>query len=863
MFEKTNSYSEKLLSGKTYVLLIAIDEYKDDLFRELSNPVLDSKLIFETLEKYKTDNIETLKNESVTKKNINDKLNELSKEIKENDNLIIFWGGHGKEKEGNGYLILNDSTSSETTWLAYYELIKWLEKINARHITLLINSCFAGSIFSENRGEIEESVAADDMKKQSRWGLVSGSQEVSDGKKDEGSPFATALGKYLNENEKDFVSVREMTKHIKSYVKEKGYFQDPQDGIFDIKKHKNGIFYFQLRENEETLWETTLNENTIDGYYFFIKKFPDGTNAIKAREKLVKLERDRNKLITFFKGIFEKLEVITTQINTDNKFYAPLQREKEANKNRLEELTIKESVQKDWSGLEKSEDIYDWEKFISKYENSDHSSLVEDYLEKGKEVRRRLRKDEKDLDDWKEIVSKTRYQKDITKIQAAYTLYLFKHPHGNQAGRARELIKEIEFYQKAINESNQYKRTKLLEEYQNRYNPTGLFLDRAKNILNADDIKRIKREEESQLEVVKLTNSIEKLQAFILDTYYSEEIRKKAKISLQQLKGELKEGFLNAKNAIGVGKLYSFLKKYQDGSEYSQAKELFDERVQEAYEGAMRDVRIQKSTAPIDSYLLEFKAYEEYEICNIKLAKQEKESFDLDIKEFNDAEKLGEKENYLEYLKNNKNGLFVAEAEDVIKKLEGKEREKILYKKCIEEKEITDLRIFKVEYPASEHIPEITLILVEKEKILNAQKLFKEINELIEIGNREQALQNIYAYLSNFQDEKDYAKVDQFKDQILLWKEEEEKYQEILITTNFEIQRNKCFKFLANDKYTRRHEDVDKLLMNKKANETLSKITNNLSPPNAFPVTLKDTPWWAILIIILLILLVASNLKIL
>jgi len=205
--------------AKTYLLVIGIDKYK--YWRPLENAVKDATDIVGLLTaKYKFENANTvsLYNEKATIQNIYGEMRSLVEKITPNDNLLIYYSGHGfydpllKE----GYWIPVDAhKAADGEYLSNTSIMNLLGKINTRHTLLIADACFSGALFQDaHRGYVENV-----EKTKSRWGLTSGRLEnVSDGRVGGNSPFAEHLIKFLKDNDKNKFPISELVQEVKVNV---------------------------------------------------------------------------------------------------------------------------------------------------------------------------------------------------------------------------------------------------------------------------------------------------------------------------------------------------------------------------------------------------------------------------------------------------------------------------------------------------------------------------------------------------------------------------------------------------------------------------------------------------------------------
>jgi hypothetical protein len=81
-------------------------------------------------------------------------LNQLTKELRETDRLLVFYAGHGAQGSDTSFWIPVDADrDDDTTWFSGDELIRQLRKIPARQVLVIADSCFAGSLIRERDPE--------------------------------------------------------------------------------------------------------------------------------------------------------------------------------------------------------------------------------------------------------------------------------------------------------------------------------------------------------------------------------------------------------------------------------------------------------------------------------------------------------------------------------------------------------------------------------------------------------------------------------------------------------------------------------------------------------------------------------------
>ncbi|EAY25921.1 caspase family protein [Microscilla marina] len=205
--------------AKNYLLLMACDKYK--YWRPLNNPVKDAQDVKKVLlQKYgfQQENVFELMNEEVTAIKVEKAFDQLSELGNNRDNLIIYYSGHGHydKKYDEGFWVPVDGrTSYQSSYIRNADITKYIKRLKFKHVFLIVDACFSGSLFVKGRRGYEEKVES----LKSRWGFASGSLEfVSDGKKGENSPFAKHLLNYLRGSVQDKFPVSQLIQAVKVAV---------------------------------------------------------------------------------------------------------------------------------------------------------------------------------------------------------------------------------------------------------------------------------------------------------------------------------------------------------------------------------------------------------------------------------------------------------------------------------------------------------------------------------------------------------------------------------------------------------------------------------------------------------------------
>ncbi|MCE2414458.1 caspase family protein [Candidatus Poribacteria bacterium] len=173
---------------KNYALLFAVDTY--DHWPKLRYPLVDAINIGRDLEDIYGFEVELIQNP--TKTDILRVLHKYAqKEYTPEDQLLIFFAGHGDFNNNMGYLVSQDTKNPEDDsiregYLSHSYFRDFIDRMACKHILLVLDTCYSGT-FDERlamRGEGEDafrSLSQADVKRiltyTTRWYLTSGANE--------------------------------------------------------------------------------------------------------------------------------------------------------------------------------------------------------------------------------------------------------------------------------------------------------------------------------------------------------------------------------------------------------------------------------------------------------------------------------------------------------------------------------------------------------------------------------------------------------------------------------------------------------------------------------------------------------------
>jgi hypothetical protein len=207
----------KSFSGNRHALVIGTDNYKAKEWDKLENPVYDATDVAEVLTNFYDYKVTLLKDPPMD--TVYKHLSNYYRNLKEDDQFIIYIAGHGDFDEGlldDGFIVCTDSKSPEAdplrnTYIQHTKLKKMINKIPAKQVLVLLDICHGG-VFDENvLGKTRDNPAAsitnrnvlellkDKSQYTTRKVLSSvGKESAFDGRAGKHSPFAAYLLKILN-----------------------------------------------------------------------------------------------------------------------------------------------------------------------------------------------------------------------------------------------------------------------------------------------------------------------------------------------------------------------------------------------------------------------------------------------------------------------------------------------------------------------------------------------------------------------------------------------------------------------------------------------------------------------------------------
>jgi len=237
--------SASLAASKYHALLIAVQDYSDPAMPRLQAPIRDAERLRDVLTKryrFNPSDVTVLRNPK--REGILGELNRLSDALGPNDNLLIFYAGHGHwdQESHQSYWLPKDARQINTAlWVSNSDVEGALRRMKARHVLLIADACYAGALLLR---EIPPDQAMSRLYElPSRKAMTSGSKETVP---DE-SRFLDYLIKRLDANRAPYLPADDLFSSFRTAVMNNSPVQ-PQFGTIVNVGDEGGEFLFPLRQ---------------------------------------------------------------------------------------------------------------------------------------------------------------------------------------------------------------------------------------------------------------------------------------------------------------------------------------------------------------------------------------------------------------------------------------------------------------------------------------------------------------------------------------------------------------------------------------------------------------------------------------
>ncbi|MGH1485282.1 MAG: caspase family protein [Cellvibrionaceae bacterium] len=245
--------------GRYFALIIGNQDYL--YMEDLRSPLQDAERLQDILEsKY---GFSTILLPDASEKNILNALNDLYEQIGPNDNLLIYYAGHGNltqspnsQRQRGYWLPVDAQTDRFTNWISNTVISDHLDRLKARSVLVVADSCYAGNMASDKSpfllGSVNTKLTDQSIKtglsRRSRLVISSGGvKPVLDGIGGQHSMFAGSLIDILDGNNqvlRDNMLFARLTVNIRRRNQIQEVIHAPEMRPIRAAGHGGGDFYF-------------------------------------------------------------------------------------------------------------------------------------------------------------------------------------------------------------------------------------------------------------------------------------------------------------------------------------------------------------------------------------------------------------------------------------------------------------------------------------------------------------------------------------------------------------------------------------------------------------------------------------------
>ena len=241
--------------GQFYALIIGNADYK--AYPALKTPINDAKsveLILRERYGYKTTLLVNANRHAIMSA-----LNEMKKRLGDQDNLLVYYAGHGEIDKGNqtAYWLPTDAeVGNSANWISSDNITEFLSIMPARHVIVVADSCYSGAMAGSAIAKLPDGM---DESKREKWLKVMNSRKartvltsggvkpVMDAGGGDHSIFADAFLKVLRSNKlvlEDYGLYRDVANQMVPASAKAGFPQTPQYAPLQHAGHEGSPFFF-------------------------------------------------------------------------------------------------------------------------------------------------------------------------------------------------------------------------------------------------------------------------------------------------------------------------------------------------------------------------------------------------------------------------------------------------------------------------------------------------------------------------------------------------------------------------------------------------------------------------------------------
>ena len=311
--------------GEYKALIIGINDYEGPKIPDLETAINDATGVAKVLKEKYGFKVKLLLDRKATKGAIYRELRNLTVSTKANDSVLIYFAGHGdldRTYDGGWWIPADATGGNPLTYLDNVQVQKAMRSMKARHVILVSDSCYSGTLFGKARNLppiIDDKYYLSLYNERSRWGMTSGNKTpVSDQGTSGHSVFAYQLIKELRRNDKPFLSAHELYTRIAPVIANNSE-QTPLCRPIVNTGDNGGEFVFVAsvrkelpptptipkvhrstpgKEEDMLFWNSVRNSNDPALFSAYLKTFPDGIFVLIAKQKIETFKQKRRAVST-------------------------------------------------------------------------------------------------------------------------------------------------------------------------------------------------------------------------------------------------------------------------------------------------------------------------------------------------------------------------------------------------------------------------------------------------------------------------------------------------------------------------------------------------------------------------------------
>lgn len=148
--------------GRYHALVVGNNDYQ--VLPKLETAIADAEAVAEVLKKTYGFEVRLLRNAS--RADILKALNKYCAELTEEDNLLVYYAGHGwldRESNTGFWQPVDAEAEDDLNWIANDDLTRRLNAMNARHVMIVADSCYSGALVRTANTELPTGTERQDL----------------------------------------------------------------------------------------------------------------------------------------------------------------------------------------------------------------------------------------------------------------------------------------------------------------------------------------------------------------------------------------------------------------------------------------------------------------------------------------------------------------------------------------------------------------------------------------------------------------------------------------------------------------------------------------------------------------------------